>query len=155
MSFSCHELPINMIKIESFSLEKHSGAYQHWPRQTRLFFNGVDTGSSIPGYIIEAQYRCDAGYLLITSQDCPFEESNDFLLLSADFRVLAQEMLGVPYYSYLLHNHWPVSDDAIRLHYYQQLFMTLTVRQTRGVFGGKSQLILESLASCIAYGTGR
>jgi hypothetical protein len=31
-----------MKKIESFTLEKHEGAYELWPRRTRLFFDGVN-----------------------------------------------------------------------------------------------------------------
>lgn len=67
-----------MQSITQFSLEKHDGPYESWPRLTRLFANGVDTGKKVPGFIIEAQYQCRDGYLLITSQDCLFEESNDF-----------------------------------------------------------------------------
>lgn len=132
-----------MKKIESFTLEKHEGAYELWPRRTRLFFDGVYTGAKIPGFIIEAQYECDDGYLLITSQDCPFEESNDFILLSPSFHSIAHKDLGVPYDSYLLHAHWPITENSIRLHYYENVLMTLSIQKSWSIFGRKSQLALK------------
>lgn len=132
-----------MKKIGSFTLEKHEGVYEHWPRRTRLFFDGVDTGTKIPGFIIEAQYECDHGYLLITSQDCPFEESNDFTLLSPSFHSIAHNDLGAPYDSYLLHAHWPITENSIRLHYYENVFMTLSIQKSWSIFGRKSKLVLK------------
>ena len=68
---------------QRFSLAKHVGPYEHWPARTALLCDGVPTGTQIEGYVIEAQYRCEAGHLLITSFDCPFEESNSFTLLTS------------------------------------------------------------------------
>lgn len=131
-----------MKKITSFSLEKHEGAYELWPRRTRLFFDGVDTGTKIPGFTIEAQYECDDGYLLITSQDCPFEESNDFMLLTPAFRLIAHKDLCEPYESFLLHAHWPISENSIRLHYFD-VFMTLSIQKSWSLFGRKNKLVLK------------
>ena len=116
-----------MEKIDAFSLEKHEGPYEKWPRKTRLYFDGRDTGTKIAGYVVEGQYRCNEGFLLITSQDCPFEESNDFILLGPTFRRLATNAVLRPYNSFLLHAHWPVSDSAVLLHYYDRLFFTLSI----------------------------
>ncbi|MEC5385148.1 hypothetical protein VVD49_05400 [Uliginosibacterium sp. H3] len=116
-----------MEAISILSLEKHDGEYKDWPKLTRLYCNGIDTGRKIPGYLIEAQYRCAEGYLLVTSQDCPFEESNDFLLLDAHFDLIATAGLLVPYASFLINEHWPLSDRSIRIHYYGDLFMDLAI----------------------------
>jgi hypothetical protein len=129
--------------ISSFSLEKHEGPYESWPRLTRLFFDGQATGTSVPGYVIEAQYRCPEGYLLITSQDCPFEESSDFILLSPRFEVVAQRFLGEMYGSYLLHAHWPRAEGSLVLHYYQALCFTLSIRHWW--FGRKPKLVLRRI----------
>jgi len=110
-------------KIDTFSLEKHQGPYEQWPRRTRLYFRGRDTGTRITGFVIEAQYQCDEGYLLITSQDCPLEESNDFILLGPSFKELAHKGLAFPYDSFLLHAHWPVASHSIMLHYHEKLFL--------------------------------
>jgi len=132
-----------MESIEAFTLAKHQGPYETWPLRTRLQFNNNETGTEIPGYIIEGQYRCDEGYLLITSHDCPFEESNDFILLGECFEILATEQLLVPYASFLLNAHWPVSSDSLLLHYYERLFFTLTIRKNAGLFRSRHRLVLK------------
>lgn len=122
-----------MQALTVFSLAPHSGPYEKWPVLTPLLRDGVPTGAEIPGYVIEAQYRCEHGLLLITSYDCPFEESNDFLLLDDDYRILARKSLVVPYGSFLLNAHWPVSAQALRLHYYTRLFYVLTIKPPGGL----------------------
>lgn len=132
-----------MKAIDSFSLEQHAGVYELWPRRTRLFFKGIDTGAKIPGFVIEAQYICDYGYLLVTSQDCPFEESNDFMLLTPAFRTIAHRELSAPYASFLLQAHRPISENAISLHYYENMFMTLEIQKSWGLSGRSIKLILK------------
>ena len=131
-----------MEAIHSFSLAKHDGPYEKWPLRTRLFRDDAPTDAEVPGYVIEAQYRCDAGFLLITSFDCPFEEANEFVLLAPDLSVLATEHLGVMYGSFLLNAHWPVSDRALRLHYYDRLFYTLAIEGTQSARLEKYRLTL-------------
>lgn len=117
-----------MEPIQSFSLEKQSGPYESWPKKTRLYFNGADTGTTVSGYVIDGQYKAGACYLLIISYDCLYEESNDFLLLNARFEVVAESSLNPPMYSsYLLNTHWPVSTSAIRLHYYDSEIYELAI----------------------------
>jgi hypothetical protein len=73
--------------FDSFSLPKHEGPYKSWPLTTELWLDGRPTGTRIPGYVIEAQYRCGDRYLIATSWDCPFEEMQTFVLLSPELRV--------------------------------------------------------------------
>ena len=121
-----------MEALTQFTLARHEGPYERWPLTSRLFLEGADTGADVPGYVVEAQYRVDAGYLLITSYDGMFEESNDFVLLAPDFSVLARARLMVPYDTFLLNAHWPVSPDALRLHYCESLFYTLAIERRAG-----------------------
>jgi hypothetical protein len=123
-----------MQSISSLSLEQHEGPYEQWPSLTRLFLDGRDTQQKVPGYLIEGQYRCDAGYLLILSQDCPFEESCDGLLLDEQFNTLARTGLGAPYCSFLLNTHWPLSATSLRLHFYGDHFYDLHI-ETAQLFG--------------------
>ena len=124
-----------MEEIDNFSLETHQGPYEKWPRKSRLFFNETDTLVKIPGYDIEAQYKCEWGYLLITSQDCLFEESNDFILLDSKFRVLATNELLVEYGTFLLYAHWPTSSCTLRLHYLSEDFYDLSVKNYKNIPG--------------------
>ena len=133
----------NMEPVELFSLVKHDGPYEQWPSRTELLVERAKAGVSIPGYVIEAQYRCGPGYLLITSYDCPFEEANTFVLLGTDYSVLANTELGVPYGSFLLYASWPVSDCELCLHYYTRSFYTLAVCPPRGLFRRRYSLRLR------------
>lgn len=132
-----------MEEIDAFSLARHDGPYEQWPRRTKLFCNGLDTGTSLSGYVIEAQYRIDETCLIITSQDCAFEESNDFILLDRRFQPLTASQLLVPYNSFLLNGHWAVSPNALRLHYNERLFFTLSIEESGGLFVPNFQLALK------------
>lgn len=116
-----------MEAIGMFSLERHAGAYDTWPAQSRLYCDGIATATRLPGYVIEAQYAGTHGVLLVLSQDCPFEESSHFVLLDEALQVRASHALTVPYQSFLLHRHWPVGDHAIALHYHPDLVFVLEI----------------------------
>ena len=120
-----------MTPIHSFSLAKHDGPYESWPLKTRLLLDQQSTHVEIAGYVIEGQYRCPNGFLLITSYDCPFEEISELILLTSDLCIAAHETLGAPYESYLLNAHWAIDDRALRLHYNDRLFYTLTIRESK------------------------
>ena len=120
--------------LSTFSLATHDGPYEQWPLTTPLMKDGVDCASRVPGYVIEGQYQWQDYVLLINSWDCPFEESYDFVLLGAQHRIVAKTSLGVPYGSFLLHAHWPLHDVALRLHFYDNLFYTLTIKPPSGFF---------------------
>jgi hypothetical protein len=51
----------------------------------------------------------------------------------------------VPYYSFLLHAHWPVSEHAIRLHYYDDLVLTLSIQKKKGLLEERYALELDRL----------
>lgn len=136
-----------MQAIEGFTVAQHSGPYEDWPRSTRLQFNGVDTGTQVNGYVLEGQYRCAQGYLLILSFDCMFEEANEFVLLAADFKPLARRLLGVPYGSYLIEAHWPVAANALMARYAEDLFYRVSI--VRGWFR-RWKIKLQRLSSAPA-----
>ena len=123
-----------MEPITRFSLVTHEGPYDQWPRATAMLIDGAPSGVSVPGYVIDAQYRCDDGYLLVTSYDCPFEESYTCLLLADDLSVRARADLGVPYGTFLLHAHWPTGDRTLLLHFQLSLFFSLTIQPPAGFF---------------------
>lgn len=102
------------------------------PLKMPLYFNGQHTHTFIAGLVIEGQYRCvlpnkTLGYLVITSFDCPFEESTEFSLLDEGFKLIATTSLAQMYDSFLLHLHWPIADNRLRLHYYGQFVLDLVI----------------------------
>jgi hypothetical protein len=127
---------------QRFSLAKHEGPYEHWPVKTALLCDGVPTGTQIEGCVIEAQYRCAHGHLLITSFDCPFEEANSFTLLDDRFQVLAEAKLGVMYGSFLLNAHWPLDGHTLHLHYDMRCFYRLHVDPPGGLLRRRHRLRL-------------
>lgn len=132
-----------MEPIQSLSLEKFSGPYASWPSKTALLQHGQTTGAEVSGYGLEGQYRCKAGYLIITSQDCPHEEANNFILLGADFKILAITQLSAPYHSFLINAHWPISATQLRLHYSPQLFYTLSLHAPKIPLFGRHRIKLK------------
>ncbi|SNT14016.1 hypothetical protein SAMN06265795_1158 [Noviherbaspirillum humi] len=136
-----------MEAISAFSLEQHPGPNEQRPRRTRLFRDGIDTGATVPGYVIEAQYRCKQGFLLIVSQDCPFEESNDFLLLGPDYKLLASRALIYPYETFILHSHAPAGENSLRLVYHDGLSYTLSVAPAGWKFWRSYRLTLRRIGA--------
>jgi hypothetical protein len=118
--------------ITAFSLEAHSGPYDTWPWRTRLFYEGRDTGRKVGGYLIEAQFSVAAGFLVVTSYDCPFEEMTHFYLLDQHFRIRGHAAKGVPYVSWLLKTMSPESEGAFRVEFYGGEHWRLTIRERRG-----------------------
>ncbi len=116
-----------MEPITRFSVETHSGPYERWPARTALFDQGRATGCTVPGYVIEGQYQCEHGSLLIMSHDCPFAESYAFLLLDDALSQRARVNIEAP--PLLLHAHWPIGDGSLRLHFHTRSIWTLTVRR--------------------------
>ena len=115
-----------------------------------LYFNHQDTSTFIAGQVIEAQYSCTlpngyAGYLVVTSFNCPFEESTEFSLLDEAFKLVATTSLAQAYGSLLLYAHWPVANNRLRLHYYGQFVLDLTISSSRFWLNTQPKLTLSEV----------
>lgn len=120
---------IKMIEeIKKFSLAKHEGPYENWPSKTDLFFDGKPTGKKIDGYVIEKQFKIDDYYLIITSYDCPFEETNNFILLNNNFSVEHKKWIGRPYNSFCIKDAVPINDYKILILFIGDLKVTLHIK---------------------------
>ena len=64
------------------------------PATSRLVADGQVTSILVPGIAILDQFETAGDYLLVTDQDCPFEETFHFILLDADLRIRAHRSLG-------------------------------------------------------------
>lgn len=117
-----------------------------------LYVNQQDTGVSIAGVQIEAQYRCQLpngaqGYLLLTSYDCPFEESLEFSLLDDEFGLVTTASLAREYASLLLYAHWPMAENRLRLHFYNQLVVDLVIEPRSYWFSLSPKLLLADVVA--------
>lgn len=80
--------------------------------------------------MIDAQYRCRGYYLLVTSWDCPFEESYEFLLLSEDLRVVSKKRLGVWYSTEDIEAHWSISESEVLFRCWNRPPIIIEIRPT-------------------------
>jgi hypothetical protein len=72
----------------------------------------------LPGAVLEAAYECATGVLLFSTQDSPFEEQLDILLLGPDLRVEDRATLGAAYSTGTFRD--PVADggDAVTFSFF-------------------------------------
>lgn len=63
---------------------------------SRLLADGNDVGR-VEGLVLEGQYRCAPGFLVVTSDDSPFEERLHFYLLDRSYGRLDDVTLGRMY----------------------------------------------------------
>ncbi|MDH5547449.1 MAG: hypothetical protein OEZ43_17855 [Gammaproteobacteria bacterium] len=81
-----------MEEIAEFSLENKSDT------DSELQYKKLPCGLLIPGLLLEKQYQLsDQYYLLITSDDCPYEEGLHLILLDQQFNILEILDIGLPY----------------------------------------------------------
>jgi hypothetical protein len=101
--------------LRTFSLRAHEGPQSSRGLESELLLNGDATGKRIPGYILEAQYCCQPGYLFITSWDCG-DDSLDVVLTNGDLHVLDRKSIGAMYDSTRLESHEVLSENEVLLH---------------------------------------
>jgi hypothetical protein len=127
-----------MQKINSFSLQTHTGEYKTWPLETQLYLNENPTKTYLPGFQLLHQFELSAGeFLLITDWDCPFEEATEVLLLSADLQLLDRHKFGAPYDSYCLDKVEVIDDANIKLTIYQDIQYLVTINAHKALLTGK------------------
>jgi hypothetical protein len=61
---------------------------------SQLISDGRVTSIHVPGIAILHQFETSTGYLLVTDQDCPFEETFHFILLDRNLHVRSHRSLG-------------------------------------------------------------
>jgi len=59
----------------------------------RLYRGGTDTGTVVPGAVLEAQLAAERGWLLFISHDTPFEEQLDLTLIDRAYRIVDRASL--------------------------------------------------------------
>jgi hypothetical protein len=113
--------PLNM-----FSFRSHSGPQESWGLESELLLNGKATGKTIPGFILEAQYRHASGYLFVTSWDCG-EDCLDVILTNEDLKGLDCKKIGAMYHSTLLESHEVLAENQVLLHCDNDFLIRVTV----------------------------
>jgi len=117
-----------MNKITNFSFKPQPGPYETWSLCSELIKDDKRTGKYVPGFVIGAQYAYKDLYLIVTSWDCPFEESQEFILLSKDLTVLCKKHIGHIYSTILLEDHEPVAEDEVLFHCNDDIDILVTIK---------------------------
>jgi hypothetical protein len=89
------------------------------------------TFMEVEGRVIEMQFRCENGYLVVTSDGNPFEEMVHFYLLSHTTRFLDGLSLGRMYHSGILHDT-SVCDDSLEFSFFGPERWRLSIRKSAG-----------------------
>lgn len=119
-----------MKALAAFSLKPHQGERETWPLESELLLDSRPTGKSIPGYVLDAQYRCGGRYLFVTSWDCLFEESLEVILTDEAFKLVERRSIGAMYTSTWLEHHEPVGEHQLLLHCDDDFQILITVQGT-------------------------
>jgi hypothetical protein len=65
--------------------------------RSHLLYEGQATGTTLPGAVLEGQFEVGDRYLLLVTDDVPYEEILRFYLLDRSFALLDELELGEPY----------------------------------------------------------
>jgi hypothetical protein len=94
---------------------------------SRLWFDASETALTLDGIVLEAQFDCDAGFLLLITYDVPYEEILNIYLVSPDLRVLDEENLGCFYTPGLLRDLTGTAEDCLSFSFFGGDRWSLTV----------------------------
>lgn len=136
-------------EVVNFSLLPHEGPESTWGGKSILLFNGVLTKTEVPGYVIERQFKYNEHYLIVTSYNCPFEESNEFILLNSNLKTISKRSVGNWYGSYWLKDVTPLNRNKLLINFKNDFQVVLKVVQIP-FFKTKSFLILTNKSKTIA-----
>ena len=84
----------------------------------RIVAEDQGTGTVIDGRALEAQYRCDLGFLLITTDDNPYEETLHIRLLDSEYRQVDAVDLRQMYHAGILSNIEIAGPGSIRFSFF-------------------------------------
>lgn len=124
--------------LTCFSLERHDGPYASWPLRSRLLRDGKPLPAALGGYVIERQFQVPAGYLLVTSCECMFEERTTFYLLDAGYRILSRLSCFTAYATWLLEAMEPLGEREFLVVFFNDDRYILRLRPRPRWLGGWS-----------------
>ena len=105
--------PPDLTPLQSFFLAPVPVGEKETPR-SKLLFDGTPTGTTVPGVVLDAQYRYGERYLLLTTENIPYEEALHILLLDQGFRVLDHLELSHAFAPGTLTDVEPAGDGRLR-----------------------------------------
>jgi len=96
--------------------------------KNRVYFDSQKTKIITHQEIIEAQFMVnDTYYLLILSQDCIYEQTNDILLIDLKYNVIAKEFVGLMYSTFIYDGYETIDNANILLRFNGNISLLLTI----------------------------
>lgn len=84
----------NMRMAQELTIRQMHGTKDGEPPQSEIFIHENPTGKFVQGLVLEAAVFWENRYLLLTTDDCPFEEMLGIRLLDAGFNLLDSARIG-------------------------------------------------------------
>ena len=81
-------------------------------------FDGKLLRCGLAGLYLDAQYRCSLGFLLLSNEDTPYEESLHITLLSPDFDVLDTLEISYSYASGTVRNLKVAGENSLEFSFF-------------------------------------
>lgn len=89
--------------------------------------DGVETGTRLAGVVLEGQFACRDGFLVITSDDCPFEEAVHIHLLANDLSRSESLTIAQAYAGGIVRGLHAEGPDSIAFSFYGDDLWRVTV----------------------------
>jgi hypothetical protein len=93
--------------------------------QSEVLLNGCPTGSLIPGALLEAAIEWNGHYLLFLTDDCPFEEGLNIVMLDSTLKLLDYATLAVLYCTGTLTSLKLLAPDRVQFTFFHEQVWTV------------------------------
>jgi len=136
-----------MIPIQNFRLQRLPDR-PGLALNSELIWNDRLVGRVLAGAVMEAQFSLpDGGYLLLVTDDCPFEEGLHIYLLNAWYELLEQDILGCPYTAAIVENVKVAGDNVVTFSFIGDHQVTVYDQpQILGLLGRKGRLKVSGIS---------
>ena len=115
--------PIDRFKLQALDEEK-----------SRLVLDGAETPVILDGVTLEAQFKCEKGYLLLLTHDCPYEECLHVYRLAHDLSILDHRKLGAIYTPAILADVVITAPDSLEFSFFGGDLWRVTLLGRRTLF---------------------
>ena len=122
-----------MTPVETFALGQTTGTAEGAPLSD-LLAGGTPTGVRVPGLVLEAQYRFGEEFLLLTTEDVPYEEALHAVLLGRCHAIVDRLQLGHPFAAGILTDLQPAAGGSLRFSFFGGDLWELTIAPARRRF---------------------
>ena len=107
-----------MQSINDFTIENIHGKNKDYDYTSTLYYQGRDTGLTLAGLYLHAQFKSDNKYILFLTEKCSFEEGLYIYFIEPYFKILDRAEIGMPYIPAILDNLKIENDHEISFTFY-------------------------------------